>query len=212
MFIAPFQGEKYAGNCVFDEIYYQRAHAKFIECIAYLYYLEDYLFNKRPITGEIINMDLDLIDLRILRHLELNAKATNQEIAEAVNLSASACFRRVKLMEDSGVIAQYRCDISAKEVGIEFESMVHVSMRHDVERWHEKFIHALSGWPEVVEARIVTGTTNYILTVRARNLEHYSDFIQNQLHKVQGVMSTNSCIVLNVLKRNGSLLDMIKVR
>ncbi|AIY41961.1 Leucine-responsive regulatory protein [Collimonas arenae] len=156
-------------------------------------------------------MDIDLTDLRILRHLEKNAKTTNQELADAVNLSASACFRRVKLMEDAGVIAGYRCAISAKECGLEFEAIVHVSMRHDVDRWHENFVQALGRWPEVVEARIVTGSTNYVLTVRTRNLDHYSDFVQNQLHKAPGVMSTNSNIVLATLKRDGSLLDLIKL-
>jgi Lrp/AsnC family leucine-responsive transcriptional regulator len=155
-------------------------------------------------------MNLDPIDLRILRHLEQNAKITNQELAEAVNLSASACFRRVKLMEDAGVIAGYRCVISSKEVGLEFEALVNVSMRHDVERWHENFVSSLSRWPEVVEARIVTGTTNYVLTVRVRNLDHYSDFVQHKLHKTPGVMSTDSSIVLATLKKDGSVLDLIK--
>ncbi|WP_420996255.1 Lrp/AsnC family transcriptional regulator [Cupriavidus sp. 30B13] len=156
-------------------------------------------------------MKLDLIDVRILRHLTRDGKTTNQELAEAVNLSASACFRRVKLLEEAGVIAGYRCVLDAKALGMEFEALVQVSMRTDVERWHENFVQALNGWPEVVTARIVSGPSNYVLTVRARNLEHYSEFVVERLHKAPGVMAINSNIVLATVKRTGSVLDIFDI-
>lgn len=155
-------------------------------------------------------MQLDLIDVRILDHLVKDGKVTNHELAEAVNLSASACFRRVRLLEEGGIIAGYRCELVPKALGVEFEALVQVSMRTDVERWHENFAQSLNDWPEVVTARVVTGPSNYVLTVRARNLEHYSDFVINRLHKAPGVMSINSHIVLATLKQNGSLLDLVK--
>ena len=156
-------------------------------------------------------MKLDLIDVRILRHLTRNGKTTNQELAEAVNLSASACFRRVKLLEEAGVIAGYRCVLDAKVLGMEFEALVQVSMRTDVERWHENFVQALNDWPEVVTARIVSGPSNYVLTVRARSLEHYSGFVVDRLHKAPGVMAINSHIVLATVKRTGSVLDILEI-
>ncbi|KAF7962463.1 AsnC family transcriptional regulator [Cupriavidus sp. UYMU48A] len=155
-------------------------------------------------------MRLDPTDIRLLRHLTRNGKITNQELAEAVNLSTSACFRRVKLLEEAGVIAGYRCELAPKALGVEFEALVQVSMRTDVDRWHENFVEALNDWPEVVTARIVSGPCNYVLTIRARNLEHYSDFVVNRLHKAPGVMSINSNIVLGTLKQSGSLLDLVK--
>ncbi|EHP43058.1 AsnC family transcriptional regulator [Cupriavidus basilensis OR16] len=156
-------------------------------------------------------MQLDLIDIRILRHLTRNGKMTNNELAEAVSLSASACFRRVKLLEEAGIISGYHCEIAAKALGVEFEALVQVSMRTDVERWHENFVQALNDWPEVVTARVVSGPCNYVLTVRARDLAHYSDFVVNRLHKSPGVMSINSNIVLATLKQAGSLLDLVKI-
>lgn len=154
-------------------------------------------------------MELDQTDVRILHHLESNGRITNQELAEAVGLSASACFRRVKLLEERGVIAGYRCVIGAKQVGVAFEALVHVSMRSDIENWHENFVRAIKGWPEVVTARIVTGTSNYVLTVRTKDLEHFSHFVVHKLHKEPGVMAINSNIVLETLKSHGSVLDLL---
>ncbi|GAB3627352.1 AsnC family transcriptional regulator [Pandoraea terrae] len=155
-------------------------------------------------------MQLDLADLRILRHMEQNGRITNQELADAVGLSPSACLRRVKLLEERGVIAGYRCIVDPQHIGLEFEALVQITLRPDVEGWHEKFLEALQNWPEVIEARIVTGGANYMLTVRARNLAHYSDFIINELYQAPAVMSIHSNIVLKTIKRDNSLLDLVK--
>ncbi|MFT4064606.1 Lrp/AsnC family transcriptional regulator [Paraburkholderia sp.] len=153
-------------------------------------------------------MTLDRTDMRILRQLEKDGRISNQDLANAVALSPSACLRRVKLLEEGGYIEGYRCVIAPKRIGVEFEALVHVSMRPDVEDWHQKFVDALQSWPEVVSAQVVTGASNYVLTVRARSLDHFSDFVMNHLHRAQGVMSINSSIVLATLKRDGSVLDL----
>ncbi|KVX68309.1 Lrp/AsnC family transcriptional regulator [Burkholderia stagnalis] len=155
-------------------------------------------------------MNLDRTDMRILRHLERDGRISNQDLANAVALSPSACLRRVKLLEERGVIAGYRCAIEPKQVGVAFEALVHVTMRPDEPEWHDRFVEALRQWPEVVSAQIVTGGANYVLTVRARDLDHYSDFVINTLYRATGVMSINSSIVLATLKRDGSILDLVK--
>jgi DNA-binding Lrp family transcriptional regulator len=153
-------------------------------------------------------MDLDRTDMRILRVLEKDGRISNQDLADAVKLSPSACLRRVKILEERGVIAGYRCVISPKQIGVEFEALVHVCMRPEIDQWNERFIEAINEWPEVISARIVTGTSNYVLVVRARNLDHYSDFVINRLHRMPGVLSTNSNIVMSTLKQEGSILDL----
>jgi DNA-binding Lrp family transcriptional regulator len=153
-------------------------------------------------------MDLDRTDMRILRVLEKDGRISNQDLADAVKLSPSACLRRVKILEEQGVIAGYRCVISPKRIGVEFEALVHVCMRPEIDQWNERFIEAINEWPEVISARIVTGTSNYVLMVRARNLDHYSDFVINRLHRMPGVLSTNSNIVMSTLKQEGSILDL----
>ena len=81
--------------------------------------------------------------------------------------------------------------------------------RRAVPERQDRFGEACQQWPEVVAAQIVTGGSNYVLTVRARDLDHYSDFVINHLHRATGVMSINSSIVLATLKRDGSLLDLV---
>lgn len=153
-------------------------------------------------------MSLDRTDMRILRELESDGRISNQDLATSVALSPSACLRRVKLMEEQGVIEGYRCVIAPKRIGVEFEALVHVAMRPDIEDWYDSFVAAIQSWPEVVAAQVVTGESNYVLTVRARSLDHFSEFVMNRLHRARGVMSTNSSIVLATLKRDGSVLDL----
>lgn len=153
-------------------------------------------------------MTIDRTDMRILRVLEKDGRISNQDLANAVKLSPSACLRRVKMLEEQGVIVGYRCVIAPKRVGVEFEALVHVSMRPEIDQWNERFIEAINAWPEVISARIVTGTSNYVLVVRARDLDHYSDFVINHLHRLPGVLAINSNIVLATLKRDGSVLDL----
>jgi len=151
-------------------------------------------------------MTLDPTDLRILTCLQENGRISNQDLADRVALSPSACLRRVRLLEESGVIGGYRAWFDAEKLGLELEAIVQVSMRHDVEGWHDTFIAAVQAWPEVMSAYIITGDSNYILRVLARNLRHYSDFIVNRLYRTPGVMDIRSNIVLQKIKTGGSPL------
>ena len=145
-------------------------------------------------------MQLDVIDLKILALLQEDGRMSNQLLAEKVALSPSACLRRVRLLEEGGAIAGYRAVLDASRLGLELEAIVQVSMRQDVEGWHELFSAALKGWAEVTSAYIVTGECNYILRVRARNLHEYSEFVINQLYKTKGVQDIRSNIIMQRLK------------
>ncbi|KDP87608.1 Lrp/AsnC family transcriptional regulator [Cupriavidus basilensis] len=155
-------------------------------------------------------MNLDPIDLRILTCLQENGRISNQDLADRVALSPSACLRRVRLLEESGVIGGYRAWFDAEMLGLELEAIVQVSMRPETEGWHDTFNAAVQAWPEVVSAYIITGDSNYILKVQARNLKHYSDFIVNRLYRTPGVMDIRSNIVLQRIKTDGSPLAVIK--
>jgi DNA-binding Lrp family transcriptional regulator len=155
-------------------------------------------------------MKLDKTDLKILRALSSDGRISNQDLAARVALAPSSCLRRVRLLEEAGVIAGYRCELDAQQLGLEVEAMVQVTMRQDVDQWHEKFVASVRDWPEVITATIVTGQSNYILMVRARDLNHYSEFIVNRLYKTPGVMAINSNMVLGTIKRGGSLLGLLE--
>ena len=145
-------------------------------------------------------MQLDKIDLMILRYLQDDGRINNAELADKVHLSASSCLRRVKLLEQSGVIARYCAVLDAEQLGLEVDAFVQVSMRRDVEHWHENFSQAVLFWPEVMACFVVTGEASYLLRVKARNLKHYSNLITDKLYKTKGVMDIRSNIVLQKLK------------
>ncbi|KXU89466.1 AsnC family transcriptional regulator [Caballeronia megalochromosomata] len=143
---------------------------------------------------------LDATDCRILAVLQEDGRISNLDLAERIALSPSACLRRMRLLEEEGVIASYRACLDRERLGIELEAFVHVSMRNDQENWHEKFAAAVREWPEVVGAFVVTGDTHYVLRVLAHNLKHYSDFILSKLYKAPGVIDIRSNIVLQTMK------------
>ncbi|MFZ6800810.1 Lrp/AsnC family transcriptional regulator [Undibacterium sp. Di24W] len=145
-------------------------------------------------------MQLDPTDLKILLLLQAEGRISNQDLAEKVFLSPSSCLRRVRLLEDSGVISHYRAVLDTNVLGLEVDAFVQVTMRRDVEHWHENFSAALQSWPEVVGSYIITGDANYLLRVRARNLKHYSSFVLERLYKAAGVLDIRSNIVLQTLK------------
>ncbi|ABC36530.1 Lrp/AsnC family transcriptional regulator [Burkholderia thailandensis] len=143
---------------------------------------------------------LDATDCRILAVLQQEGRISNLDLAERISLSPSACLRRMRLLEEQGVIERYRACLSREKLGFELEAFVQVSMRNDQTQWHERFAQAVREWPEVVGAFVVTGETHYLLRVLAHNLKHYSDFVLNQLYKTPGVLDIRSNIVLQTLK------------
>lgn len=154
-------------------------------------------------------MILDSTDLRILHVLQQDGRISNHELAEKVALSPSACLRRLRLLESEGIINGYRAELNAERLGIELEAIVHVSLRQDVDDWHETFIKKVQQWPEVVTAYVVTGASNYVLRIQARNLKHFSDFIVNHLNRTSGVTDIRSEIVLQKIKEGSQLLDLL---
>ncbi len=154
-------------------------------------------------------MTLDATDLRILHYLQQDGRISNQELAEKVALSPSACLRRLRMLEGDGIISGYRAQLDAERLGIELEAIVHVSLRQDVEGWHETFIAKVQQWPEVMTAYVITGASNYVLRIHAPNLKHFSDFIFNHLNRASGVTDIRSEIVLQKIKEQNSLLDLV---
>ncbi|BCD89469.1 kynurenine pathway transcriptional regulator KynR [Pseudomonas sp. No.21] len=157
-------------------------------------------------------MTLDTTDLRLLLCLQQNGRISNQELAEKVALSPSACLRRLRNLEDGGVIRGYRPLLDAERLGIELDALVHLSMRQDEDGWHERFMEQVQSWPEVVSAFIVTGHSNYVLRVQARNLKQFSDFIVNRLNRARGVTDIRSEIILQQIKDGGGVLDLLVAR
>lgn len=156
-------------------------------------------------------MQLDATDIKILHYLQTDGRISNQELADQVFLSPSSCLRRVRLLEESGIIQHYSAVLNPTALGLEVDAFVQVTMRRDVEQWHENFTLALQSWPEVVGSYIITGDANYLLRVKARNLKHYSSFVLERLYKTTGVLDIRSNIVLQTLKDTSEIaVDLLQ--
>ena len=153
-------------------------------------------------------MDLDAIDRRILCRLQENGQISNQTLAEQVALSASACLRRVRTLEEQGLIKGYRAVLDAARLGFELEAIVHVSLNQSLADWHETFLARIAVFDEITEASIVTGASNYILNIRTRNLAAFSRFVEDKLSKVPGVHDLCSHIVMRKVKSRDSMLPL----
>lgn len=146
---------------------------------------------------------LDLYDKDILRTLQEQGKISNQDLAEKVNLSPSACLRRVKTLEDAGYITNYRCIVDMKKLGLGLSVIVSISMdKHTPERF-EVFEASISKIPEVIECLLITGqSADYQLKLCVRDLEHYHQILLGKITKITGVTGVHSSFVLNQVIQN----------
>lgn len=142
-------------------------------------------------------MQLDKTDIKILRHLQHNAQISNLELAERVNLSPTPCARRVKQMEDAGIINQYLAKLDAEQLGLSLTAMVSVTMdKHTADRF-ENFERAAALLPEVMECYVVTGQdSDFLIKVMVRDMRHYEEFLLRRLTKLDGVSGVHSSFVL----------------
>ncbi|RUM93173.1 MAG: Lrp/AsnC family transcriptional regulator [Thiomicrospira sp.] len=139
----------------------------------------------------------DKYDKAILRTLQDNGRLSNQELAEAIGLSPSACLRRFKALEEAGVIVGYRALLDAKSLGLDLMALVHISMdKHTQERFRA-FDEAVQALPNIVECLLLTGqTADYQLKVVVKDLEAYQDLLLNHITQIEGVSGVHTSFVL----------------
>ncbi len=143
---------------------------------------------------------LDAIDRRILEHLQDNARISNVDLAARVGISASPCWRRVRELEESGVISNYVTLIDAASVGLMVSVFVNVSLERQVERELEVFQNAIRGRPEVMECYLMTGEADFLLRVVVPDLMAYERFLMDHLTRVPGIASIKSSFALKQVK------------
>lgn len=153
--------------------------------------------NIAKLLEELTKMNIDTIDLKIINFLQRDARLSNQELADLVNLSPSACHRRVKIMESNGIIEKYQAKINYEKLGIKIEAIVEIKLVQLTETDHKFFLEQIDQCEEVINAYVITGDSNYVLHVAARDLNEFSQFIINKLNKIKGIMSINSKIILD---------------
>jgi Lrp/AsnC family leucine-responsive transcriptional regulator len=147
---------------------------------------------------------LDKIDRLILRNLQADGRATYDQVAERVNLSASAVLRRVKRLEDQGVIDRYVALVKPESVGLGLTAYLNVRLEKHTES-HKRnpmdmFRASVQNWPEVVECAALTGEMDYLLRVVVQDMAHYSRFIMETLLKHPSVEDCKTSFVLDRVK------------
>jgi Lrp/AsnC family leucine-responsive transcriptional regulator len=152
---------------------------------------------------------LDTIDRRILRALQVDGRITYDVLAAQISLSPSATLRRVKRLEESGVIAGYVALVPAERVGLGLTAYINVRLEKHSEV-HKRnpmdlFRAAVQTWPEVVECAALTGDMDYLLRVVVQDMAHYSRFIMDTLLKHPSVEDCKTSFVLDRVKNTTAL-------
>ena len=140
---------------------------------------------------------LDRYDRAILQLLQREGRLSNQELAERIGLSPSPCLRRVRALEESGLISGYRAMLDARQLGLSLMALIHISMdRHTPERF-ENFEQRVRDLPEVLECLLVTGQdADYQLKVVVRDMDAYQALLLNKITRIEGVSGVHSSFVL----------------
>lgn len=144
-------------------------------------------------------------DRRLLRALQADARISNQQLAEKAGMSASACWRRVRALEEAGVIRRYAAILDAGAAGQRFHAIAHVSLtRHD-HRHVDTFIAEVRLRPEVLDCLAVTGEADYHLRVVCEDLDAYNRFLEGFLFRLPGIANVRTSLVLKDIKQETAL-------
>lgn len=150
------------------------------------------------------SISLDKTDLKMLAALQLNGRLSNVELAEKVALSPSPCLRRLKQLEESGVIRQYVALLDPQMIGLGLQAFVRVKLEKRSATL-EDFIGAVQRWPEVINCYAMTGDMDYLLQVYFEDMEHFSRFVMDELLQHPGVEDVKSSFVLKDYKQTTAL-------
>lgn len=148
-------------------------------------------------------VEIDDADRRILRALQGDGRLPVVALAEHVGLSATPCQRRVRRLEEAGVIRGYAAQIDPVRVGLPLQAFVQVALQSHAEEVVERFHAALAQRPEVIAAYTMSGEMDYLLHVLAPDMDSFGDFATRALLRLPGVKETRSSFVLATLKPPG---------
>ncbi|MDN2565807.1 Lrp/AsnC family transcriptional regulator [Aquibium sp. A9E412] len=144
-------------------------------------------------------------DRRLLDALQKNGRASNQELAEIAGMSASACWRRLRALEEAGVIAGYGARLDAASTGLAFQAIVHVTLtRHDQSQV-DTFIAEVRRRDEVLDCFATTGEADYHLRVLCADLDAYNRFLEGFLFRLPGIATVRTNLVLKEIKHETAI-------
>ena len=145
--------------------------------------------------------DLDRIDLKILAELMGDARASQLNLAEKVGLSATACARRIRQLEDAGVIRGYRADLDATALGLVTTVVVTITLEKQSEDYLAAFEAAIARCPDIVSCHLMSGSDDYHLQVLARDIADFERIHKQQLSRMPGVARIHSSFAMREVVR-----------
>ena len=148
---------------------------------------------------------LDAVDRRMLAVLQTDGRITNQELAERIGLSPTPCLRRLKRLEDSGVITGYSAQVDPKAYGLPFSVFVSVRLLQQMRDQIAEFERAVESWEEVTECYLMTGSQDYLLRVQTDGIEGYERFLKQKVTQLSCIQSVQSNFALATIKRRTAL-------
>jgi len=146
------------------------------------------------------NRDLDEIDRKILRALQMEARLTTSELAGRVGVSPSPCWTRVKRLEEAGYITGYVALLDQEKLGFPDTVLVEVTLERHDEEVLDRFGRALAELPEVLEAYLTTGEYDYLIKVAVAGTTGYERFLREKLYRIPGIRHSRSSFALRCLK------------
>ena len=148
---------------------------------------------------------MDAIDREILHLLQEDGRLTNAALAERVHLSPSPCLRRLKRLEDDGVISRYRAILDRRRVGLGLTVFVEIKVEGHSDVKATELQERFAALEEVVACHIVSGPADFLLEVVVTDLEHYEQLLLGRLLKLDGVADVRSNFAIRTVKANGAL-------
>ncbi|SZD72733.1 Leucine-responsive regulatory protein [Candidatus Ornithobacterium hominis] len=144
--------------------------------------------------------NLDKKDLQLLRLLQEDAKLTVKELAQAVNLSPSPVFERVKRLEQEGYIRKYRAILNAEKLNKGFIVFCQIKLKQHERSVGNDFVRDIEALDEIVECYNISGDFDFLLKVQVMNMKHYQDFVYNKLGSLNSIGGTHSTFAMAEIK------------
>lgn len=145
-------------------------------------------------------IELTPIDRKILRALQEDGRMTIQALADQVGLSASPCLRRMRKLEEAGVISTYSAMVDQEAVGLPVSVFISIKLERQGAAQLDRFAQAIAPWPEVMECYLMTGERDFLLRVVCADLSAYENFLRKNLTQLEGVASIESSFALSQIK------------
>lgn len=148
---------------------------------------------------------LDATDNKIIAALQRDGRMSVQQLADSIGLSPSPCARRVRMLEEAGVIKGYAAVIDQRQVGLPISAFASIKLARQHEDDLDRFADAVARWPEVVDCYLMTGQRDYLLRIVVKDLDAYEQFLKHKLTRLDGVDSIETSFALDQVKRSSHL-------